>query len=101
MMYRIYNVTRDNQKVRDIAVIPYDNAYEFFQHENLNNYDFDAFASIKGNEELPEWKDLKNMHYYVELKNGTKLYFYQEVNMYKWLYEHHDDFQVESYGKYN
>lgn len=100
MVYKIFNVAQDGQKMKDVAIIPDDNSYRFFQYEDSDKYTFVSFGSTKGDKSFCNVEGPKSMNYRIELKDGTQLFFRKEKNMWKWLYEHHDDFRVDSYGEY-
>ena len=100
MYCRTYNVKQENQQRQlDYAIIPESEVHRFFQYHDECDYRCLSFGSFDRKYNLscvPE-----AMRYYIETKKGILLFFRQEKNMWKWLYEHHDDFQIEAYGKYN
>lgn len=101
MYYKVYEFVQDKRyQESDYVIIPVDEAYNFFQYHDESNYHLYGCLT---SEHLETYglDALKLMHYYVELQCGIQLYFRKEASMWKWLYEHHDDFRVESYGEYN
>lgn len=101
MKYNVYDVISKNLwEGYDYAIIPEDEVYRFFNYNDESKYILNNTLTSDYNEGH-ELTVLKRMSYYIELKNGTQLYFFNEANMWKWLYEHHGDLQIGAYGEYN
>ena len=99
MLYRLYNVTEENQSEDDFAAIPADLTHKFFQYVDQDDYQFTAFASTDSHHSIWDLEDLKQMQFYAELDMGAVIFFRQGVNMWKWMYQHCTDFKIQSYGK--
>ena len=106
MKYHIYKVIQDNQEEYDIAVVNASTAYEYelYVDEDCRNHYIDTVECFT-RVEIYDLSEVKEMNYYAELICGIVMFFKQEVNLYKWLYEHCGNknylhsFEVASYGK--
>lgn len=106
MKYHIYKVIQDDQEEYDIAVVNAADAfyvYDLYVDGNCHNHYIDTVECT--NTEVYDLDEVKGKNYYAELANGIIMFFKQEVNLYKWLYEYCGNqsffynFEVVSYGK--
>ena len=101
MKYEVYSNLKNSQRGGDdLVIIPEDKVYHFFEYNDDSEYMLDNYLTAEYAEN-PNSSVFELMNYYIRLENGTQLFFRKEKNMWKWLYEHHDDFRVDSYGEYH